>query len=158
MKPPAAEGRLMTVTQAGDRIAAWVAAGERVVLVSGAFELLHVDHLHALAAARSLGSRLMVAVEGDRTVSARGKGHPLVGEDDRARVVAALRLVDAVVIVEAGSFAAWHDALLSADRQRRAEAGGAGTDLAGTLVIADPIEPEAVDALRSRIRERHAGA
>jgi len=80
---------------------AWRAAGERVVLANGVFDLLHVGHARYLAAARALGERLVVAVNGDASAAAlKGAGRPVVAAADRAALVAAMRGVDAVMIFE----------------------------------------------------------
>ena len=80
------------------RVAAWRAAGDRVVLANGVFDLLHVGHVRYLESARALGQRLVVAVNGDRsTAAAKGNGRPVVGERDRAALVASLRAVDLVL-------------------------------------------------------------
>src|SRR5438552_18518235 len=82
-----------------ERARSWHAAGERVVLANGVFDLLHVGHARYLAGARAQGTRLVVGVNGDRSAAAlKGGGRPVLGERERARLVAALRDVDRVVI------------------------------------------------------------
>jgi rfaE bifunctional protein nucleotidyltransferase chain/domain len=78
---------------------AWRAAGQRVVFTNGVFDLLHRGHVEYLSEARSLGDRLVVGINSDDSARGLGKGEdrPLVGEDDRAAVVAALACVDMVV-------------------------------------------------------------
>jgi rfaE bifunctional protein nucleotidyltransferase chain/domain len=76
-------------------------AGERIVLTNGAFDLLHVGHLAVLEGARALGDCLVVGVNSDRSVrELKGPARPLVGEADRARIIAALRVADLVVIFD----------------------------------------------------------
>jgi rfaE bifunctional protein nucleotidyltransferase chain/domain len=70
----------------------------RVVLTNGVFDLLHVGHLRFLRAARSLGEVLVVGVNADASVAALKPGRPLVAQDERAELVAALEPVDFVVI------------------------------------------------------------
>lgn len=71
----------------------------RVVLANGLFDLLHVGHLRYLRGARRLGELLVVAVNDDRSARAlRGAGRPIVPARDRARLVAAVRGVDLVVV------------------------------------------------------------
>ena len=73
--------------------------GEKLVLTNGCFDLLHLGHVRYLEAARSLGDRLVVAINGDDSVRAlKGEGRPLNRERERAEVVAALECVDHVVI------------------------------------------------------------
>lgn len=75
------------------------AAGKKLVLTNGCFDLLHVGHVRYLAAARTLGDALAVAVNGDASVQAlKGRGRPLNRENDRVEVVAALESVDHVVV------------------------------------------------------------
>ena len=73
--------------------------GRKLVFTNGCFDLLHVGHVRYLAAARALGDALLVAINGDESVSAlKGEGRPLNGESDRAEVIAALASVDYVVV------------------------------------------------------------
>jgi rfaE bifunctional protein nucleotidyltransferase chain/domain len=73
-------------------------AGRRVVSTNGVFDLVHAGHVAYLAWARAQGDALIVLLNEDESVRLLGKGpdRPLVPYDDRARVVAALRSVDAV--------------------------------------------------------------
>jgi D-beta-D-heptose 7-phosphate kinase/D-beta-D-heptose 1-phosphate adenosyltransferase len=81
------------------RIAAWRAAGERVVFTNGVFDLLHRGHVEYLVEARALGDRLVVGINADASVRRlKGAGRPIVGEHDRRDLVAALRCVDLAVL------------------------------------------------------------
>jgi D-beta-D-heptose 7-phosphate kinase / D-beta-D-heptose 1-phosphate adenosyltransferase len=72
--------------------------GGTVVATGGCFDLLHVGHLATLRAAQRLGDCLVVCLNSDRSVRAlKGPARPLVPQADRARLVAALDCVDAVV-------------------------------------------------------------
>ena len=75
------------------------AAGRRVVLTNGVFDLLHVGHVRALRDAASRGDVLVVALNADSSVRAlKGPGRPLVPEEERAEVLGALECVDAVFV------------------------------------------------------------
>ena len=75
--------------------------GERVVFTNGCFDLLHIGHITLLEQARRCGDRLIVAINSDASVSClKGPNRPIVREGDRARVLAALAAVDAVVIFD----------------------------------------------------------
>src|ERR1051325_1365104 len=77
----------------------WRSAGERIILTNGGFDLLHVGHVRYLRGAKALGGKLVVAVNSDASVRAlKGEGRPLMPEDERAEIVAALADVDVVVI------------------------------------------------------------
>jgi D-beta-D-heptose 7-phosphate kinase / D-beta-D-heptose 1-phosphate adenosyltransferase len=83
------------------QVEAWRAAGERVVFTNGCFDLLHVGHVTYLERARRHGQRLVVGLNTDRSVRAlKGPERPLIGEQDRARVLAALAAVDGVVLFD----------------------------------------------------------
>jgi D-beta-D-heptose 7-phosphate kinase/D-beta-D-heptose 1-phosphate adenosyltransferase len=77
------------------------ADGKTVVFTNGVFDLLHVGHVRYLAAARALGDALVVALNSDRTVrELKGAGRPVINEDERAEILAALRQVDYVTIFD----------------------------------------------------------
>ena len=78
---------------------AWRAAGDQIVLTNGVFDMLHVGHVRYLQGAKALGGRLVVAVNSDESVrKIKGPKRPLMPENERAEIVAALEGVDAVVI------------------------------------------------------------
>jgi rfaE bifunctional protein nucleotidyltransferase chain/domain len=77
------------------------AAGQRLVTTNGCFDLVHVGHVEFLAAARAQGDMLVVGINGDAAVRRlKGAGRPLIGERERAELLAALRPVDHVVVFE----------------------------------------------------------
>jgi D-beta-D-heptose 7-phosphate kinase / D-beta-D-heptose 1-phosphate adenosyltransferase len=81
------------------RVMLWKANGQHVVFTNGCFDLLHVGHITLLEQARRLGDKLIVAVNNDDSIrTLKGPERPIVGERERARVLAALAAVDAVVI------------------------------------------------------------
>lgn len=72
--------------------------GEKIVLTNGAFDLLHVGHVRYLQGAAEHGERLVVAVNSDSSVrEAKGPDRPMIPENERAELVAALAVVDWVV-------------------------------------------------------------
>ena len=80
-------------------MADWRRAGERVTLANGCFDLLHVGHVRYLHAARELGGKLIVAVNGDASVRAlKGEGRPVMPSEERAEILASIADVDAVVV------------------------------------------------------------
>ena len=77
----------------------WRRAGERITLANGNFDLLHVGHVRYLNGAKALGGKLVVAINSDDSVRAlKGEGRPVMPEQERAEIVAALADVDAVVV------------------------------------------------------------
>jgi D-glycero-beta-D-manno-heptose 1-phosphate adenylyltransferase len=93
------ESKVLDRAELRKQVEAWRAAGDRVTLTNGCFELLHVGHVRYLRAAKQLGGRLVVAVNSDDSVRAlKGEGRPLMPAEERAEILAALADVDAVVI------------------------------------------------------------
>lgn len=75
--------------------------GERVVFTNGCFDLLHVGHVTYLAQAKAMGEVLIVGLNSDAGVQRlKGPTRPVIGEADRAAVLAALSAVDYVVIFD----------------------------------------------------------
>jgi D-glycero-beta-D-manno-heptose 1-phosphate adenylyltransferase len=75
------------------------AAGRRVVLTNGVFDLLHTGHLYYLQQARLLGDALIIALNADTSVRAlKGPSRPVQTEEQRAYALGALACVDAVVV------------------------------------------------------------
>lgn len=92
-------GEVVDRATLADRLATARAAGRRVVLTNGCFDLLHVGHVRCLTTARALGDLLVVGINSDASVRRlKGPLRPLVVEDERAEVVAALASVDLVTI------------------------------------------------------------
>jgi len=77
------------------------AGGKRLVFTNGVFDLLHVGHVRYLAQARALGDALVVAINSDRTVrELKGPARPIFNQAERAEILAALRVVDYVVVFD----------------------------------------------------------
>jgi D-beta-D-heptose 7-phosphate kinase/D-beta-D-heptose 1-phosphate adenosyltransferase len=75
--------------------------GKRLVFTNGCFDLLHPGHVRYLAHARSLGDALAVALNSDASVRAlKGEGRPVLNQDERAEVLAALEAVDYVTVFD----------------------------------------------------------
>ncbi len=94
-----AEDKVLTRGELVQRVALWKANGDRVVFTNGCFDLLHIGHITVLEQARRFGDRLIVAINSDASVRGlKGPRRPIVAETERARVLAALAAVDAVVV------------------------------------------------------------
>ena len=86
---------------AARQVGEWKRARCRVVFTNGCFDLLHPGHVHYLEKARSLGDKLVVAVNDDPSVSRiKGAGRPIQPARERAEVLAALAAVDLVTLFE----------------------------------------------------------
>ena len=76
-------------------------AGKQLVFTNGCFDLIHAGHVRYLAQARALGDVLVVALNSDRSVRAlKGEGRPILNEQERAEVIAALEAVDYVIVFD----------------------------------------------------------
>jgi rfaE bifunctional protein nucleotidyltransferase chain/domain len=74
-------------------------AGKKVVFTNGCFDILHRGHLHLLREAKKLGDLLVVALNSDSSVEAiKGPDRPVLSESDRAELIAALEMVDYVIL------------------------------------------------------------
>jgi D-beta-D-heptose 7-phosphate kinase/D-beta-D-heptose 1-phosphate adenosyltransferase len=83
------------------RVAEWRASGETIVFTNGCFDLLHVGHVTLLEDCHKFGTKLVLGLNSDASVQRlKGPTRPVVGENERARVMAALAAVDAVVLFE----------------------------------------------------------
>ena len=84
-----------------NKVAAWKAAKQKIVFTNGCFDLLHAGHVTYLEAAKKTGDKLILGLNTDRSVSAlKGPTRPVIHENDRARVLAALEAVDAVILFD----------------------------------------------------------
>jgi len=90
---------LLTLEQAIVRFAREKRNGRKIVFTNGCFDLLHPGHIRSLEQARALGDALIVGLNSDASVrELKGAGRPVLPENERAEILAALECVDAVVI------------------------------------------------------------
>lgn len=91
--------KILDLPRVTKRVAEWRASGETIVFTNGCFDLLHVGHIALLEDCRRFGSKLILGLNSDESVSRlKGPSRPIVSERERARVMAALAAVDAVVL------------------------------------------------------------
>lgn len=133
----------------------------RLVFSNGVFDLLHSGHIASLEAARALGDCLVVGVNSDASVRRlKGPGRPLQREVDRARILAALRCVDAVTVFDEDTPAALiervlPDVLVKGADYRVEQIAGAPAVLAagGEVQLIDLEAGRSTTDLVRRIRE-----
>ena len=95
------EQKIQTWEQISATVATWRAAGDRLVFTNGCFDILHYGHLHYLSQARDLGQRLVVGLNSAASVSRlKGPHRPINDELTRTHLLAALEVIDAVVVFE----------------------------------------------------------
>jgi len=159
-------GRIVSLDEAETLVREARARGSRVALANGCFDLLHVGHVRYLEGAKAAADLLVVGVNADRSVAAlKGAGRPILGERDRAELVAALEAVDLVVVFEGDTVGPLIERLrpdvhckgtdYTADtvpeRNVMRSMGGA------TRIVGDPKDHSTRDLL-ARIRERFGPA
>ena len=93
--------KICDLAELDSKVNAWKQAKQKIVFTNGCFDLLHAGHVTYLEAAKKRGDKLVLGLNTDRSVSAiKGPSRPVVHENDRARVLAALESVDAVILFD----------------------------------------------------------
>lgn len=95
-------GKIRSLEQLEAELALRRQRGESVVFTNGCYDLLHVGHVRFLEGCRAQGQVLVVGLNSDASVRAQGKGdgRPVVPQEQRAEVLAALQSVDYVVVFD----------------------------------------------------------
>lgn len=97
----APQDKLRPLDELADECARWRAGGDTVVLVNGAFDMLHVGHLRYLAAAKELADHLVAAVNSDVSVRAsKGDDRPIIPERERVEILSHLSMVDRICLFD----------------------------------------------------------
>ena len=95
------ESKILTREQAIAQAGQWRAERQQIVFTNGCFDIVHLGHIDYLEKSRSLGTRLILALNTDASVSCiKGPLRPVVNEYARARLMAALEFVDAVTLFD----------------------------------------------------------
>jgi D-glycero-beta-D-manno-heptose 1-phosphate adenylyltransferase len=125
----------------------WKRAGRKVVFTNGCYDILHPGHMRLLESARSLGDILILALNTDASVQRlKGPTRPLIPENERAELAAALAAVDAVTFFDEDTpreliAAVLPDILIKGADWAHFIAGREEVEAAGGRVLALPIEP-----------------
>ena len=137
-------------------------AGKRIVFTNGCFDLLHAGHVSLLTEAAKLGDYLVLAINSDASVRRlKGPERPLVSQEDRAALLAALTFVDAVTIfdedtpLEVLQSVRPHVLVKGGDYLPEQVIGRELVESSGGRVVLVPLTPErSTSALVERIRGR----
>jgi D-beta-D-heptose 7-phosphate kinase/D-beta-D-heptose 1-phosphate adenosyltransferase len=154
------DGKILTRDDLVARAATWRMAGKRIVFTNGCYDLLHAGHLSLLSQAAKLGDILVLAINSDASVRRlKGPERPLVPQEDRAAVLAALGFVDAVTIfdedtpLEVLQSVRPHVLVKGGDYQLDQVVGREFIEANGGRVMLVPLTPEkSTTALVERIR------
>jgi D-beta-D-heptose 7-phosphate kinase/D-beta-D-heptose 1-phosphate adenosyltransferase len=154
------DGKILGRDDLVARAATWRMAGKRIVVTNGCFDLLHAGHLSLLSQAAKQGDILVLAINSDASVRRlKGPERPLVPQEDRAAVLAALGFVDAVTIfdedtpLEVLQAVRPHVLVKGGDYKLEQVVGRELVEAAGGRVVLVPLTPEkSTTALVERIR------
>ena len=130
-----------------DQRAEWKRAGKTVVFTNGCYDILHPGHIRLLENARSLGDVLILALNTDASVQRlKGPARPLIFQNERAELVAALQAVDAVTFFDEDTpreliAALLPDILIKGADWAHFIAGREEVEASGGKVLALPLEP-----------------
>jgi rfaE bifunctional protein nucleotidyltransferase chain/domain len=158
-------GQVLSLSQLIQQRRAWKSSRKKVVFTNGVFDILHRGHAEYLAAAKSLGEVLVVAVNSDSSArKIKGPLRPVVNENDRAFLVAQLGPVDAVCIFDEKTPLEIISVLLpdvlvkGADWDVNDVIGKDIVERSGGKVLTVPLVPQrSTTGIIARIRELYAG-
>lgn len=101
MLPIGVSGKLKSLDELKPIVARARSDGEKIVFTNGCFDLLHRGHLHLLREAKACGDLLIVAINSDQSVRGlKGPRRPVIPQSERAELVAAIAMVDYVVLFD----------------------------------------------------------
>ena len=93
--------KILRLDQAIAQVTAWQQSGQKIVFTNGCFDLVHLGHIDYLEKARNLGDKLVLGLNTDASVSRiKGPLRPVVNQEARARLMAALSFVDTVILFD----------------------------------------------------------
>ena len=96
---PAIDTKIFTLPDLLSRINQWRQLGKTIAFTNGCFDILHEGHIYSLSQAASEADYLIVGVNSDASVKKlKGESRPINNENSRAKLLASLMLVDAVII------------------------------------------------------------
>jgi rfaE bifunctional protein nucleotidyltransferase chain/domain len=143
--------------------AEWKRAGKVAVFTNGCYDVLHPGHIRLLESARSLGDVLILALNTDASVQRlKGPSRPLISENQRAELAAALEAVDAVTFFDEDTpreliARVLPDILIKGADWAHFIAGREEVEAAGGKVLALPLEPGySTTGILEEILARHA--
>ena len=91
--------KIYTLSTLKTQVQNWKKSGEKVVFTNGCFDIVHRGHIEVLARTADLGSKFIIGLNSDSSIQKlKGEYRPIIDEDSRAILLAALSFVDAVVL------------------------------------------------------------
>ena len=97
----AVKSKIINHSQLDSLIKQWKSDNEKIVFTNGCFDIIHQGHIDYLAKASDLGTKLIIGVNTDRSVSAiKGPHRPIQDEYSRQMILAAMMFVDALILFD----------------------------------------------------------
>ena len=91
--------KIFSLDDLKNQVNAWKQAGEEVVFTNGCFDIIHRGHIEVLAQTADLGDRLIIGLNSNSSIQKlKGEDRPIMTENSRAILLAALSFVDAVIL------------------------------------------------------------
>ena len=95
------KSKIINQEQLDKLITEWKNTDQKIVFTNGCFDIIHQGHIDYLAKASDLGTKLIIGVNTDRSVSAiKGKHRPIQDEYSRLMILAAMQFIDAVILFD----------------------------------------------------------
>ena len=93
------KGKIFNIKDLSEIINEWRLNKNKIVFTNGCFDLIHLGHLEILARSADLGDKLIVAINSDVSIKKiKGNSRPIIEEDSRAKQLAAIEFIDAVIL------------------------------------------------------------
>jgi len=93
------KSKIFSLDKLKNQVNAWKKAGKKVVFTNGCFDIIHRGHIEVLALTANLGDKLIIGINSDQSIQKlKGEDRPIIDEQSRAILLAALRFVDAIVL------------------------------------------------------------
>ena len=91
--------KIFNIKDLSEIINEWRLNGDKIVFTNGCFDLIHLGHLEVLARSADLGDKLIVGINSDMSIKKiKGISRPIIEEDSRAKQLAAIEFIDAVIL------------------------------------------------------------
>jgi len=91
--------KIYTLEDLQTQVESWKKSGEKVVFTNGCFDIVHRGHIEVLARTADLGTKFIIGLNSDSSIQKlKGEDRPIIDEQSRAILLAALSFVDAVVL------------------------------------------------------------
>ena len=93
------KAKIFNIKDLSEIINEWRLNGDKIVFTNGCFDLIHLGHLEILARSADLGDKLIVGINSDMSIKKiKGNSRPIIEEDSRAKQLAAIEFIDAVIL------------------------------------------------------------